>query len=134
MKTKNIRHEITFDTTPDVIYSFFTKAKMHESFTGEKAYIDPKVGGKFTAYGDYITGTFLELKANKKIVQTWHASDWPEGVDSEITIELSSPRTRRTIMNFVQKKVPADLCDEIEKGWTKYYWNPMKKVILQKRL
>ncbi|MBM2832567.1 MAG: YndB domain-containing protein, partial [Dehalococcoidia bacterium] len=54
-------------------------SRKHAKFTGDSATISREIGGKFTAYGDYAEGINLELVPDKKVVQSWRGSDWPEG-------------------------------------------------------
>ena len=77
--SKNIRQTATFKASPHEVYEALMDAKKHSDFTGEDAKISRKVGGKFTIYGGEIDGTNLELVPDKKIVQSWRYSDWPEG-------------------------------------------------------
>ena len=37
------------------------------------------VGGKFTAWDEYIFGVYLELEEGKHVVQEWTTTDWEEG-------------------------------------------------------
>ena len=88
MKTKTIRQSATFKVSPKAIYEALMDSRRHSQFTGDKATISREVGGKFTAYGSYIEGVNLSLEPNKKIVQSWRASDWPEGHYSKVTFSL----------------------------------------------
>ena len=123
--SKIIKQKITLQKTPHEVYEMLMDSKKHSEFTGEKAVISKKVGGKFTAYGDYIDGVNIELIPDKKIVQSWHASDWPEGHYSEVTYDISETKDG-TLLNFSQKDVPEDQYEEIKKGWIDFYWNKMK--------
>ncbi len=84
-----IRQSVTFKATPHEIYEALMDSRKHARFTHDKATISRKVGGAFSAYGGYITGTNLELVPDKKIVQAWHGSDWPEGYMSRVTFKLT---------------------------------------------
>ena len=78
MKTKIIRQTVTFKATQRDVYGLIMDSRKHSKFTGAKASISLKVGGKFTAYDGYIDGINVELVKDKKIVQKWRGSDWPE--------------------------------------------------------
>ena len=73
-----IRQSVTFQATPHAIYEALMDSRKHAKFTQAPAKISRKVGGAISAWGDYITGTNLELIPDEKIVQAWHASEWPE--------------------------------------------------------
>jgi activator of HSP90 ATPase len=88
MKTKKIKQTVTFKSPPSEIYELLMESEKHSIITGAEAKISRKVGGKISAYEGYITGKNVELVEDKKIVQKWRASDWPDGHYSEVTFEL----------------------------------------------
>ena len=68
--------------------------KKHAQFTGAKVKISRKTGGKFDIWEGAITGENLELVPDKKIVQSWRYSDWPEGQFSTVTFSLEEVERR----------------------------------------
>jgi len=117
--------EIFENTTPEKLYELLMDEAHHSEFTGADAHISNEVGGTFTAYDDYATGRNLELVVGKKIIQSWRASDWPEGVVSTITYEFEQDGDN-TIIHFTQTGVPANQLGAIAKGWTEFYWEPIR--------
>ena len=126
MKTKTIRQSVTFKASSKTIYEMLMDSRKHAAFTGSKVRISRKVGGKFTAYDDYISGTNLEVVPNKKIVQSWRGSDWPKGHYSKATFGFKAVKGG-TRLTFIQTGVPAEQNEGIKKGWIEFYWEPMKK-------
>ena len=125
MTDKTIVQLAVFETGARRVYDALMDSGRHSAFTGDTATIAAKVGGKFTAYGDYITGTFLEIVPNKKIVQRWRASDWPEGAWSKVTIELQEIRGATTL-HFKQEGVPEEFAEEVAQGWHDFYWDKLR--------
>ncbi len=125
MTDKTIVQLAVFETGARRVYDALMDSKRHTEFTGDSAIIDARIGGKFTAYGDYITGTFLEIKPGKKIIQRWRASDWPEGVYSKVTIEFQEKRGATTL-RFTQEGVPEEFAEEIAQGWHDFYWDKLR--------
>jgi len=123
---KTLKQIIYFKIEPEYVYDAFMNPKKHSAFTGDSAKISPKAGGKFSVFGGYATGKNLELVKDKKIVQTWKASDWPANADSKITLELMKDK-KGTKLIFTQIHIPDDQYISIKQGWTDYYWNAMKK-------
>lgn len=125
-----IRQSVTFKgVRPHAVYEALMDAKLHKKFTGGRAVISRKVGGKFTVYGDYIQGKNVDLIRDKKIVQTWRAKDWkPKDHYSQVTYALSSTKTG-TRLTFTQTGVPAEQYKNIKQGWTHFYWRPMKLML-----
>jgi len=128
MKTKNIKQEVRFKVGPHEVYEALMDSKKHAALTGQSAMVSRRVGGAFSAYDGYITGKNLVLVPDKKIVQSWQASDWPEGCVSKATF-LLKPVRGGTALTFTQTGVPADQYTSIKQGWIDYYWKPMKKLL-----
>ena len=70
----------------------------------------------------------LELVPNKKIVQSWRASDWVGGHYSQVTFELKE-QEGITYLTFTQSGVPEDQYNDVSQGWYDYYWEPMKEML-----
>jgi len=128
--SKPIKQTITFKVSPHDVYEALMDSKKHAAFTGGKASISRKVGGKYSAYDNYITGKNLELVPDKKIIQSWRAVDWAEGVLSTITFTLT-PIPEGTRLEFTHEDVPEGTEEEFIQGWIDNYWEPMK-VYLEK--
>jgi len=128
MKTKNIRQSVTFKASPHEVYEALMDSRRHSKFTGEKASISRKIGGKLIAYGGYIEGANLDLVPDKKIVQSWRGSDWPKGHYSKATFALRKVKGG-TRLTFYQSGVPAQYYEGIKQGWRDFYWAPMKKML-----
>ena len=123
--SKPIIQTITFKASPHDVYEALMDSKKHTAFTGEKASISRKVGGKYSAYDNYITGKNLELVPDEKIVQSWHAVDWAEGIYSTITFKLT-PIPSGTRLEFTHEDVPEGTEKEFTQGWIDNYWEPLK--------
>ncbi len=115
MKTRTIRQTLSFHARAHDVFEMLMDEKKHALFTGGSARIDRNVGGTFSTNDGYSTDTTLELVQEAKIVQTWRASDWPDGHFSTLTIILS-PVSSKTLLSFVQTGVPSDQFEEIRKG------------------
>jgi activator of HSP90 ATPase len=128
MNTKNIRQSVAFKASPHDVYEALMDSDKHSQFTGDKAYISREVGGRFTAFDGYSEGVNIELVQDKKIVQTWRASDWLEGHYSQITFSLQKSEDG-TQLTFTQTGVPEEQYEDISQGWWDYYWKPMKEML-----
>lgn len=129
---KNISQEIVISASADRIYDAFMDEKKHSTFTGADAKIENKVGGTFKVWDGYATGKNIELIPGKKIVQSWHASDWPEDQTSKITIDLIA-QDDKTKLKFDQKNVPDEFAGDVEQGWEDFYWKPLKEYLTKKK-
>ena len=125
METRTIRQQVTFKAAPHEVYELLMDEKKHAAFSQSKTSISRKVGGKINSGDGYIEGTNLEWVPDKKIVQSWRDSDWPEGHFSKAMWSFT-PKPGGTHMIFTQSGVPADQYDATAQGWHDYYWEPMK--------
>ena len=121
-----IQQTVIFKVPPHEVYEALMDSKKHAAFSGGKASISRAVGGKFSAYDNYIAGKKIELVPDKKIVQEWRAVDWPEGYFSRITFEFSAvPEGTRLV--FTHADFPDGTEEEFTQGWIDNYWEPMKR-------
>jgi activator of HSP90 ATPase len=118
---------VILNEKPDVLFNAWLNSKEHSNFTGSPAKIAPKIGGKFTAWDNYISGKTIEMDPNKRIVQEWRSTEFPEeSPDSriEITFEKVEEGTKLTLRHF---DIPKGQAQEYKKGWKDFYFEPMKK-------
>jgi activator of HSP90 ATPase len=120
-----IRQTVTFKAAPHDVYEALMDSRKHAAFTGDSAKISRKVGGAITAYGEYVTGRNVELVLDKKIVQAWHAADWPDGHESTVTFILKRV-PGGTRLSFSHRDVPENDVEAIRQGWKDNYGEPMK--------
>lgn len=124
---ESLKMSITLPVKADKLYKAWLTSKEHAAFTGAGAKASSKVGGKFTAWDGYITGQNLELKANKKIKQSWRTSEFPENApDStlEITFEEKNGKTTISLYHYDLQKGDAK---KYKDGWRDFYFEPMKQ-------
>ena len=133
MKTKTVKQTVTFENiSPQEVYDALMDSRKHSAFTGQKAVISKKKGGKYYAYGGYHGGINLELVSGKKIVQSWHASNWSEGHFAKATFLLNKTKNG-TRISFTHSGVPDFDYKSINNGWKEYYWKPMKAYFQKKK-
>lgn len=124
---ESLKMSVTLPVKADKLYKAWLTSKEHAAFTGGAAKVSSKVGGKFTAWDGYISGKNTELKANKKIVQTWRTSEFPENApDSilEIDFEEKNGKTKLNLYHYNLQKGDAK---KYRDGWRDYYFEPMKQ-------
>ncbi len=128
MQTKTITQTITFPASPREVYDALLDSKKHSAIIGDKAVVSNKLNGKFSVWSDFITGRNTKLVKDKKIVQSWNADmeDWPKTHDSIVTFEFQKTKTGTRLV-FTHHNIPSRCVASISKGWTDYYWKPMKK-------
>ena len=128
MKTKNIQQSVIIKATPREVYEALMDSRKHSKFTGARARMSRKIGGRFTAFGMYIQGINLDLVLNKRIVQAWRGNDWPKGHYSIVAFSLKRMKGGTRLV-FTQSGVPDREYKGISQGWRDYYWTPMKEML-----
>jgi activator of HSP90 ATPase len=128
MRTKNINQTITFKTEPAKLYDALTDSTKYREFTHDRADVSKEVGAHYSAYSDYITGVNMELVPEKRIVQTWRASDWPEGYFSKVVFDFKKVK-KGTKVSFTHMGVPYEFYEDIKEGWDDFYWRPLKQML-----
>ncbi|MHA1111505.1 MAG: SRPBCC domain-containing protein [Promethearchaeota archaeon] len=129
IKKKRIEQKILINASPHEIYEIFMDSKKHSKLTESKVTISRKVGGKFSVWEGEISGKNVALIEDKKIVQTWKSDgeDWGKSRYSTITLMLE-PKDKGTEINFTQEEIPESAFENVKKGWTTYYWEPLKEM------
>ena len=126
LNTTTLTQKVTISAHPTEVFNAILNPKTHSEFTGSKATGKEVVGAKFTAWDGYITGRNIEIEKNKRIVQEWITTDWPDKYPPsilEFNFELVDGNTELTI---IHSNIPKDQEEELKQGWIDFYWNPLK--------
>jgi activator of HSP90 ATPase len=126
-ETETISQTEFIPAGPVEVYNALIDAKEHTAFTGSEATSDPRVGGKFTAWGGYIFGKNLNLEKGKRIVQEWKTTEWPAGYPPSIVEFTLSQVEHGTELSMIHQNVPAEQASSYRQGWIDFYWKPLKK-------
>jgi uncharacterized protein YndB with AHSA1/START domain len=127
IETGTIKQKVIIDATPEEVYDAYMDSRIHSKFTGSKAVIVPKVGGRITAWDGYITGKNIELARGKRIVQSWSTTEWPEGYPPSILTITLKKVGDKTELAMVHSKVPKSQMKDYADGWRDYYWNLLQE-------
>jgi activator of HSP90 ATPase len=108
------------------IYRAWLSSDVHAAMTGNPAQVDGIVGGRFSAWDGYISGSTLDLKPNQRIVQAWRTTEFPENApDSHVEILLEEV-DGGTKLTLTHRDMPDDQVDSYRQGWEDFYFKPMK--------
>jgi len=112
--------------TPEVIFRAWLSSEGHSGMTGSPAKVEPRVGGKFTAWDGYITGETLELKPYTRIVQSWRTSEFADpDPDSRIEVALQAVKAGSKL-TLTHSAIPDGQAESYEAGWQEWYFAPMQ--------
>jgi activator of HSP90 ATPase len=128
MASPTIKQKVEFNSSASKIFELLTTAKVFESATGAPAKMDPVAGGEFDLFGGWILGSNIELVAGKRVVQNWRAKNWPEGIMSKVTFELSESNGKTTL-DFTHDGYPDGEGEHLAQGWEMKYWAPFREFL-----
>ena len=127
MPTESIEVSARFPVTPDELFRAWLDSDQHSLFTGGRAHIDPSVGGRFSAWADYISGRTLEIEPGRRVVQAWRTIEFPlEAPDSVLEARFES-ENGGTRLILVHSGIPEGQADHYEEGWISTYFEPMQR-------
>jgi uncharacterized protein YndB with AHSA1/START domain len=130
MATESIRVSAVFPVSPERIYEAWLDSAQHTQMTGggdeTKATAAAEVGAEHSAWSGYIRGVNRELEPGRRIVQTWHAQDFPAGAEPSVLEVLLEPEGEGTRVTLVHSDLPEGMGKAYEEGWHAYYFEPMR--------
>lgn len=125
--TKTFTTQEEFVCNPQDLYRVFTEKEMVQAFTGGAAIYEVEKGGRISLMNGYVTGGFVELVPDTKIVQRWRLKTWPDAHFSEVTLEFEE-NNGNTLLRLKQTGIPTKEYDKTVEGWRVNYWERIKQV------
>jgi activator of HSP90 ATPase len=117
---------------PEEIYRAWLSSEGHTAMTGSPAVVEGQAGGEFSAWDGYIFGRTLALTPNRRIVQTWRTSEFPDDAsDSRLDVDLEEVGGG-TKITLKHSNLPADQVDSYRQGWEDFYFVPMREYFRSK--
>ncbi|KAE8586099.1 hypothetical protein XENTR_v10021550 [Xenopus tropicalis] len=116
----------TFLTSPEELYRVLTRQELVQGFTHAPASLTADKGGKFQLLGGNVSGEFLELEPEKKIVMSWRFKSWPQGHHASITLTFTD-KGGETELQMEARGVPQGEEDRTKEGWKRYYFDGIKQ-------
>lgn len=131
-----IQQSVTFSkATTAELYEIFMDSAKHTAATEMPAKVNPKVGGKWTAFGGRIFGKNLALVPKRMIVQAWRSSAWKNADPDSVLVVRFEKTPGGATVHLAHVGVPPYDHKGVTNGWKKFYWKPWKKYFNgQKRL
>lgn len=111
------------EASPEEVFEYFTEAEALASWMGDRAVVEPEVGGRFIVHFEdrVVEGRYVAIEFPRRVVVTWgrHGSVRlpPGGSTLEVSFTAEANGTRVTV---VHDGLP-DLERELhEAGWAHY--------------
>ena len=126
---KTIKQKVKFKAPPKEVYRLLADSKEHSAFSGRRAVISKKIGGKFSVDSGQAHGINVDLLPGKRIVQAWRGKGFPEGIYSMASFVLSPTSDGGTNLVLTHRGVPKELIPQVERKWKESYWSKMKEYL-----
>ncbi|CAF0724882.1 unnamed protein product [Brachionus calyciflorus] len=125
--TKKLNLKEDFKCRLEELYNVFTNVEMVRAFTHSSSIIyEPEKGGKFSLFDSNVTGSFVELVPNQKLVMNWRNKRWIDEHYSQVTLEFTE-KEDYTLLTLSQTGIPHNFLENTEEGWKNYYFNSIKQ-------
>ncbi|XP_078001248.1 activator of 90 kDa heat shock protein ATPase homolog 1-like [Glandiceps talaboti] len=121
INTSKIKEKQDFKCEASDLYDALTNVQKVQAFMRARAEMEVEPEGRFSLLDGNITGQYVELVPNKKIVQRWRYKSWPEEHYSTVTMEMEE-KSDHTELVLTQTGVPDNELDRTKEGWSRYYW------------
>ena len=123
---KEIHLTYTINASPAQVWQALVDPEQIEGWGAGPAEMSEQPGTEFSLWGGEIWGKNIEMVPEKRIVQEWCEGEWPE--PSILTLEISPAEAGAQVL-LTQTNVPDEEADEVEDGWTQFYFGPLKEFI-----
>nr|XP_019573103.1 PREDICTED: activator of 90 kDa heat shock protein ATPase homolog 2 isoform X2 [Rhinolophus sinicus] len=117
-----------FDTAVEQLYSIFTVKDLVQKFSKSPAILEAEKGGKFQMFDGNITGEYVELLTNKKIVMKWRCTNWPEEHYATVALNFV-PTPGQTELQLDCKGVPACKEENMKFCWKQQHFEEIKGLL-----
>ncbi|XP_046925142.1 LOW QUALITY PROTEIN: activator of 90 kDa heat shock protein ATPase homolog 2-like [Lynx rufus] len=114
-----------FDPTVEQLYSIFTVKDLVQKFSKSLAILEAEKGGTFQMFDGNITGEYVELLTNKKIVMKWRHRNWPEEHHATVALNFV-PTPGQTELQLDCKGVPVCKEEGMKSCWQKQHFEEIK--------
>jgi activator of HSP90 ATPase len=129
----SLRQEERFAAAPARVYEVLLSGAEFAAFSGQRAEIDPRVGGAFSLFDGQVVGIIIDLVPAQRIVQAWRAiGDWPPGIFSIVHFALA-PIAAGTALTLDHNGFRPGNFDHLNAGWPPHYWIPMRRYLAAHR-
>jgi uncharacterized protein YndB with AHSA1/START domain len=127
MATETIQVSCFIPAPPMRVYSAWLSSEEHSRFTGGRATIDDRIGGRFSAWDGYIEGMNRELLEGRRIVQAWRTTEFPsDSPDSVLELNFDAEGDG-THLTMVHSGLPEGQGRGYEQGWHHFYVEPLTR-------
>jgi activator of HSP90 ATPase len=125
LMSEELELSVFLPASPEQVYQAWLDSQAHAAFTGSPAEIDPREGGAFSAWDDYIQGRTLLLEPFQRIYQSWRTTEFPEDAPDSFLELLFTSEKNGTRLILRHTAIPEGQSGQYREGWEDFYFKPM---------
>ena len=131
--THTIRKTFTVPAGVRAAFALLTDARTIRAWSGDKAVVQPRIGGTFSMFGGWVTGTVLAYQPGKHLAYTWLPNDWKKGTTPSIVVYSFVRVGSKTRIRITHKQLPTKTAarDHLA-GWQEHVVDPIKQHLQKK--
>jgi len=117
--------KVHFNISPEQLFDAWLDSTTHSEMTQSIAICSNEPGGTFDIWEGYITGTNLDIVANKEILQSWRTSEFNDSDEDSVLHLFFEANGNGTDLILNHSNIPEGQTQYV-KGWDDNYFKPMK--------
>lgn len=115
------------NASPERVWEALTDEAVMAKWSGTSAHYEPRAGGEYVLWDDYVRGTVLVFDPPIKLAQTWQPDNWAIH-DSVVTFALTK-KGSGTQLDLTHEKVQPEDYDGTANGWDEFYIGAIKALL-----
>lgn len=113
--------------SPEEVFDAWVSAEGHAAMTDAPATSDPQVGGRFQAWGGFISGTYTVLDRPHRLAFRWRTIEFDaDAEDSLVSVSLAPAGDGYCKLVIRHRGIP-DGQPDYDQGWVDHYLDPMNR-------
>ena len=121
IQRKNFTRHFDVTATPNQLYTMWITPAYHGAVTESLVSIIPKENGDIRLWDGAVTGNFIELVENQRIVQTWRTIDFSHLEEPSILLLEFQKHLEICRVRIEHSEIPFLLYQQFEYAWEEFY-------------
>jgi uncharacterized protein YndB with AHSA1/START domain len=112
--------------SPEDVFQALAMPEIIEEWTGDKAVLEPKVGGAFEMFGGWVKGNVLVFEPGKKLSYSWKPTEWKPKAEPSIVTYVFEKDKAGTKLTLTHTGFPdKEEAEKHESGWVDNVFEPL---------
>ena len=124
---------VTLKAKPADVFSALTNARKISTWSGQKAKVGTKKGGKLEMFDGWVKGKVVVFNRGKNLAYTWRPAEWTRATPSSVVRYKLSSTSTGTKVTLTHSGLPnAKEARDHKSGWTQFVFKPLEKYFRRK--